>query len=96
MILVMEAMAMAAIAAGADSLMIEVHPNPSLALSNSPQSLTLERFEQLTADMAVVAKVFGRWPKTLTTATLEDIYLQEVTPISSLVEKKLSRFSTHA
>lgn len=40
-------MAMAAIAAGADSLMIEVHPNPAKALSDGPQSLTIEAFEQL-------------------------------------------------
>jgi len=39
------AMAMAAIAAVADSLMIEVHPNPAKALSDGPQSQTPERFE---------------------------------------------------
>ena len=38
------AMAKAAIAAGTDSLMIEVHPNPAKALSDGPQSLTPERF----------------------------------------------------
>jgi 3-deoxy-7-phosphoheptulonate synthase len=38
-------MAMAAIAGGADSLMIEVHPNPAKALSDGPQSLTPERFD---------------------------------------------------
>lgn len=40
-------MAMAAIGAGCDALMIEVHPNPSEALSDGPQSLTPENFAQL-------------------------------------------------
>ncbi len=58
-------MALAAIAAGADSLMIEVHPNPSLALSDGPQSLTLEQYEQLMQEMALIGKTVGRWPETL-------------------------------
>jgi 3-deoxy-7-phosphoheptulonate synthase len=53
-------MALAAIAAGADSLMIEVHPNPAQALSDGPQSLTLEQFEQLMREMAVLGKTLGR------------------------------------
>lgn len=57
------AMAMAAIAAGADSLMIEVHPNPTKALSDGPQSLTLERYEELMQEMAVIGQAVGRWPK---------------------------------
>ncbi|MBV9389908.1 MAG: 3-deoxy-7-phosphoheptulonate synthase [Chroococcidiopsidaceae cyanobacterium CP_BM_ER_R8_30] len=57
-------MAMASIAAGADSLMIEVHPNPSLALSDGPQSLTLEGFEKLMQEMAPLGQFFGRWTKT--------------------------------
>ncbi|MBD1903919.1 3-deoxy-7-phosphoheptulonate synthase [Funiculus sociatus GB2-A5] len=56
-------MAMAAIAAGADSLMIEVHPNPAKALSDGPQSLTLEGFEQLMLELAPLGKFFGRWAK---------------------------------
>ena len=40
-------MAMAAIAAGTDCLMIEVHPNPAKAMSDGPQSLTPERFDRL-------------------------------------------------
>lgn len=55
------AMVMAAIAAGADSLMIEVHPNPAKALSDGPQSLTVEGFEQLMQEMAPLGKFFGRW-----------------------------------
>ncbi|MEC4812839.1 MAG: 3-deoxy-7-phosphoheptulonate synthase [Scytonema sp. PMC 1069.18] len=54
-------MAMAAIAAGCDSLMIEVHPNPAKALSDGPQSLTPERFDRLMQELAVVGKAFGRW-----------------------------------
>lgn len=54
-------MAMAAIAAGADSLMIEVHPNPATALSDGPQSLTLEGFEQLMQEIAPLGTFFGRW-----------------------------------
>jgi 3-deoxy-7-phosphoheptulonate synthase len=40
-------MALAAAAAGADGLLIEVHPQPDTALSDGPQSLTLDEFEQL-------------------------------------------------
>jgi 3-deoxy-7-phosphoheptulonate synthase len=42
-----EPMALAAAAAGADGLLIEVHPEPDSALSDGPQSLTLEAFESL-------------------------------------------------
>lgn len=56
-------MAMAAIAAGTDSLMIEVHPNPAKALSDGPQSLTPERFDRLMPELAVIGKVMGRWPQ---------------------------------
>lgn len=56
-------MAMAAIAAGTDSLMIEVHPNPAKALSDGPQSLTPERFDKLMSELAVITKVMGRWPQ---------------------------------
>ncbi|MDJ0735466.1 MAG: 3-deoxy-7-phosphoheptulonate synthase [Nostocaceae cyanobacterium] len=54
-------MAMASIAAGCDSLMIEVHPNPSKALSDGPQSLTPERFDGLMQELAVIGKAVGRW-----------------------------------
>lgn len=56
-------MAMAAIAAGTDSLMIEVHPNPAKALSDGPQSLTPERFDRLMQELAVVGKAMNRWPQ---------------------------------
>lgn len=54
-------MAMAAIAAGTDSLMIEVHPNPAKALSDGPQSLTPDGFDKLMPELAVIAKAMGRW-----------------------------------
>ncbi|MFN6537611.1 MAG: 3-deoxy-7-phosphoheptulonate synthase [Nostoc sp. EkiNYC01] len=56
-------MAMAAIAAGTDSLMIEVHPNPAKALSDGPQSLTPDRFDNLMQELAVIGKAVGRWPQ---------------------------------
>ncbi|MGJ5672211.1 MAG: 3-deoxy-7-phosphoheptulonate synthase [Nostochopsis sp.] len=59
-------MAMASIAAGCDSLMIEVHPNPKKALSDGPQSLTPEAFDQLMQELAVIAKAVGRWPQSAT------------------------------
>jgi phospho-2-dehydro-3-deoxyheptonate aldolase len=57
------AMAMAAIAAGTDSLMIEVHPDPAKALSDGPQSLTPDKFDQLMEEMAVIGKTIKRWPQ---------------------------------
>jgi 3-deoxy-7-phosphoheptulonate synthase len=54
-------MAKAALAAGTDSLMIEVHPNPAKALSDGPQSLTPERFERLMQELEIIGKALGRW-----------------------------------
>ena len=45
------AMALAAVAAGADGLLIEVHPSPDDALSDGPQSLTFEQFASLMKDV---------------------------------------------
>lgn len=53
-------MAKATISAGAVSLMTEVHPNPAQALSDGPQSLTLEGFEEFMKEMTYFAKYFGR------------------------------------
>lgn len=55
-------MAKAAIAAGTDSLMIEVHPNPARALSDGPQSLTPDKFDRLMKELAVVGQLVERWP----------------------------------
>ncbi len=53
-------MARAAIAAGADGLMIEVHNNPDEALSDGAQSLYPKQFGQLTRDIYVIAPVIGK------------------------------------
>jgi 3-deoxy-7-phosphoheptulonate synthase len=53
-------MALAALAAGADGIMVEVHPHPEKALSDGPQSLTPEMLEHLLRDLEVIAPVVGR------------------------------------
>ena len=53
-------MTAAAIAAGTDSLMIEVHPNPAKAMSDGPQSLTPEDFVQLMQEIIPLAQFCGR------------------------------------
>lgn len=53
-------LAKASIAAGADGLMIEVHPDPACALSDGPQSLTFNQFDQLTSELRPYAKLSGR------------------------------------
>ncbi|NLC54446.1 MAG: 3-deoxy-7-phosphoheptulonate synthase [Erysipelothrix sp.] len=55
-----EKMAMAAIVAGADGLMIEVHDNPEMALSDGAQSLTLENFDKLMVECRKMAKAIER------------------------------------
>lgn len=52
--------AMAAVAAGADGLMIEVHNNPEHALSDGPQSLTYERFASMMRSVAGIASAVER------------------------------------
>ena len=53
-------MSRAAIAAGADGLMIEVHPNPKSALSDGPQSLDFQGFSELLEEVKKIAQVIGR------------------------------------
>ncbi len=53
-------MALAAVAAGADGLMIEVHPHPDQALSDGPQSLTPASFKRLMDQVRTVAAAVGR------------------------------------
>jgi 3-deoxy-7-phosphoheptulonate synthase len=53
-------MARAAVAAGADGLLIEVHPQPDRALSDGEQSLFPEQFAQMMRDIAAVAEAVGR------------------------------------
>ncbi len=53
-------MARAAIAAGADGLLVEVHPNPEQALSDGGQSLYPEQFERMMREVGAIAEVIGR------------------------------------
>lgn len=53
-------MALAAVAAGADGLMVEVHPTPDAALKDGAQSLTFENFEALMRQVAPVAAAVRR------------------------------------
>jgi 3-deoxy-7-phosphoheptulonate synthase len=53
-------MARAAVAAGGDGLLIEVHPDPDQALSDGAQSLYPEQFERLMGELRVIAPVLGR------------------------------------
>ncbi|MDQ2745553.1 MAG: 3-deoxy-7-phosphoheptulonate synthase, partial [Chloroflexota bacterium] len=54
------AVAKAGIAAGADGLMIEVHPRPAEALSDGPQSLRIDRYEALMRELGPLAVAVGR------------------------------------
>ncbi|MDR1575263.1 MAG: 3-deoxy-7-phosphoheptulonate synthase [Treponema sp.] len=54
------AAALAAIAAGADGLTVEVHPRPDEALSDGPQSLYPEQFEKLMRDVEALSPVVGK------------------------------------
>lgn len=53
-------MARSAVAAGADGLLIEVHPNPSQAVCDGPQSITPERFGIIMDEIRKFAIVMGR------------------------------------
>jgi 3-deoxy-7-phosphoheptulonate synthase len=53
-------MALAAIAAGADGLVVEVHPDPDNALSDGPQSLYPDGFEKLMRDIQALSPVVGK------------------------------------
>lgn len=54
------ALAKAAVAAGADGLLIEVHPKPDEALSDGPQSLLPEQFAHLMQELRSIAAAIGR------------------------------------
>lgn len=54
------AVSKAAIAAGADGLIIEVHPNPEEALSDGAQSLYPDKFQELMGDLRKIAEAVGR------------------------------------
>jgi 3-deoxy-7-phosphoheptulonate synthase len=53
-------MARAAVAAGADGLLVEVHPDPDRALSDGAQSLRPEQFEELMRQLRMIAPAVGR------------------------------------
>lgn len=54
------AMSLAALAAGADGLLIEVHPDPDRAMSDGPQSMDFPSFQKLTEQLRRVADVVGK------------------------------------
>jgi 3-deoxy-7-phosphoheptulonate synthase len=53
-------MAKAALAAGADGLLMEMHPNPDKAVSDGAQSLFPEQFEKLVEELRIIAPAIGR------------------------------------
>ena len=53
-------MARAAVAAGADAIMVEVHPNPEEALSDGAQTLYPDQFTQLMREVRIIAEAIGR------------------------------------
>jgi len=55
------AIARAAVAAGADGVLIEVHPNPKEALVDGLQSLTISDFSRLMVELKAIAKSMGRY-----------------------------------
>lgn len=73
-------MARAAIAAGADGLMIEVHHDPDKAFSDGAQSLYPEQFGQLMRDIYVIAPVLGK--------QLDFGYLEKATAVEHLRKNK--------
>jgi len=54
------AMARAALAAGADGIMVDVHPTPSEALCDGPQALTPDELVGLVAELSALARALGR------------------------------------
>jgi 3-deoxy-7-phosphoheptulonate synthase len=53
-------MARAAVAAGADAILVEVHPNADKAASDAAQTLYLEQFDELMGQLRVIAGAVGR------------------------------------
>ncbi len=53
-------MSRAAVAAGADGLIVEVHPDPARALCDGPQSLSTEDFQQMMGELQGIAAAMGR------------------------------------
>jgi 3-deoxy-7-phosphoheptulonate synthase len=76
---------LAAIAAGADGLTVEVHPRPDEALSDGPQSLYPEQFEKLMRDIEALAPVVGK--ELLRTPRVQNI---ELTDYAASVHETIS------
>jgi 3-deoxy-7-phosphoheptulonate synthase len=55
-------MAKAAVAAGADGVMIDVHPNPEAALVDGAQALLPDEIAELGEQLAAIASALGRTP----------------------------------
>jgi 3-deoxy-7-phosphoheptulonate synthase len=55
-------LARAAVAAGADAVMIDVHPNPSAALCDGPQALVRDEIAALTVELNAIAEAVGKKP----------------------------------
>jgi len=55
-----ESLSLAAVASGADGLMVEIHNDPANALSDKDQALTIEQYNSLVEKIALVAKAIGR------------------------------------
>jgi 3-deoxy-7-phosphoheptulonate synthase len=53
-------MARAAVAAGADAILVEIHPNADKAASDAAQTLFLDQFDQLMKELRVIASAVGR------------------------------------
>ena len=54
------AMCKAAVAVGADGLIVEVHPHPEKAIKDGAQSVTIPAFEKLMRELPAVAAAIGR------------------------------------
>src|SRR5699024_12547494 len=57
---ILDSMAKASVAAGADGLMIEVHNNPECALCDGAQSLKPKKYDDLIKEVSQIAKVVGK------------------------------------
>lgn len=61
-------MALAAAAAGADGIIVEVHPRPNEALSDGDQALNFEQFQSMMTDLKLVLRAVGRELNVITTS----------------------------
>ncbi len=71
-------MALAAVAAGADGVMVEVHTEPDKALSDGPQSLFPEQFEKLMRDIEALVPVIGKSVETIPMRKQKEIVINDL------------------